>query len=186
MGTKSESASRVGFRALPLITRQMASRRSAQLLLRNRIARFGAVSTIGGLVAVFASPSVHAQPMGPCAQIRMACEQAGFVQGGARGGNGLQIDCVRPIMQGVPQPPNAIRPAPPVDPQLVAACRARNPRFGQPWEAIPGPVGQPRAPVQGPAAEPPQTSSPAQPPDSEQPALPTQPQAGDPRSPCGS
>ena len=37
---------------------------------------------------------------GPCQQIMAACQQAGFVQGGAKTGAGLAVDCVRPIVQG--------------------------------------------------------------------------------------
>ena len=46
-------------------------------------------------------------PQGPCGQITAACRQAGFVQGGRSAGDGLQIDCVRPIMQGGAQPRRA-------------------------------------------------------------------------------
>jgi hypothetical protein len=187
MGAKSKSMSRHA-NAGRLITLQTGARASVQPI---QTARFRALSTIAGLVAAFASPPAHAQAqaMGPCIQVRMACEQAGFVQGGVREGNGLQIDCVRPIMQGTPQPPNASMPLPPIDPQLVAACKARNPNFGQPRGATLGPVSQPRGPVQGSAAPqlpgPAQTSATAQPPDAGQSALPTQPQAADQPSPCG-
>jgi hypothetical protein len=44
-------------------------------------------------------PAPPAQ-QGPCQQIMDACRQAGFMQGGAKTGAGLQVDCVRPIMQG--------------------------------------------------------------------------------------
>jgi lipoprotein-anchoring transpeptidase ErfK/SrfK len=37
-----------------------------------------------------------------------------------------------PIIQATAQPPTARRPLPKVDPQLVADCKARNARFGQP------------------------------------------------------
>jgi hypothetical protein len=185
IGIKSKSASHDA-NAGRLITLQTGARASVQPI---QTVRFRALSTIAGLVAAFASPPAHAQAIGPCIQVRMACEQAGFVQGGVREGNGLQIDCVRPIMQGTPQPPNASMPLPPIDPQLVAACKARNPNFGQPRGATLGPVGQPRGPVQASAAPQPlgpaQTSATAQPPDAGQPALPTQPQAADPPSPCG-
>jgi class 3 adenylate cyclase len=67
----------------------------------------------------------------PCVQIRVACEQAGFVQGAARDGNGIQIDCIRPIMLGTRRPLSASKPLPPIDPQVVAACKARNPTFGE-------------------------------------------------------
>jgi lipoprotein-anchoring transpeptidase ErfK/SrfK len=94
---------------------------------------------IGLLILATAAAATHdaahdavAQGQGPCQQIRAACEGAGFVQGAARDGIGLQIHCIMPIMQARPQPPNARRPLPKVDPQLVAACQGRNARFGQP------------------------------------------------------
>jgi N-acetylglucosamine-6-sulfatase len=66
-----------------------------------------------------------------CEQIRAACESAGFVQGRAKDGNGLQVDCIEPIMQGAARPSRASRSLPKVDPQVVAACKAENPKFGQ-------------------------------------------------------
>jgi len=68
---------------------------------------------------------------GPCALIRQMCENAGFVQGAAQAGNGLQRDCIQPIMQAQPQRSGASRPLPTVDPQQVAACRAAAPEFGR-------------------------------------------------------
>jgi hypothetical protein len=51
---------------------------------------------------------VQAAPrQGPCAEIRAACEQAGFVQGSARAGDGLFLDCIAPVMRGTPQPRRA-------------------------------------------------------------------------------
>jgi Ni/Co efflux regulator RcnB len=76
-------------------------------------------------------------PGRPCAEIVAACRQAGFVQGGARAGNGLQLDCIVPIIQGTPQPRQASLPLPWIAPRLVAACVARNPNFGQLSEASP-------------------------------------------------
>jgi hypothetical protein len=76
--------------------------------------------------------AVVARDQGPCGQIAAACESAGFARGAAREGAGLRVDCINPIMQGAPQPPRASKPLPQVDPQLVADCRAINPRFGQP------------------------------------------------------
>jgi hypothetical protein len=67
----------------------------------------------------------------PCRHIRIACEQAGFVFGALRDGSGLQVDCIRPIMRGTPQPRTASRPLPQIDLQIVEACRARNPMFGE-------------------------------------------------------
>jgi arylsulfatase A-like enzyme len=70
-------------------------------------------------------------PAGPCGQIAAACQQAGFSRGGARTGEGIVVDCIRPIVQGTEQPRRATRPLPQIDPQIVAACKARNPNFGQ-------------------------------------------------------
>jgi N-acetylglucosamine-6-sulfatase len=68
---------------------------------------------------------------GPCEQITTACQRAGFVQGDAKTGNGLIRDCVEPIIQGTSQPPRASKALPQIDPQLVASCKAKDPRFGQ-------------------------------------------------------
>jgi len=69
-------------------------------------------------------------PPRPCAAIRQVCLQAGFVRNGARAGEGLVIDCIRPIMQGMPQRVRASKPLPALDPALIEACRAQNPNFG--------------------------------------------------------
>jgi hypothetical protein len=82
--------------------------------------------TLGATCALQAAPR-----QGPCVEIFAACQQAGFVRGGARSGDGLQVDCVRPIMQGTPQRPRASKPLPQIDQQLVSACKANNPNFGQ-------------------------------------------------------
>jgi hypothetical protein len=94
----------------------------------------------------------------PCAALRALCMQAGFVPQGARAGEGLVLDCIRPIMQGIPQPPRAAKPLPAVDPQLVEACRAQNPNFGMVNAAQPRMQQQ-----QQQMAQPPQ-SAPAEPP----------------------
>jgi lipoprotein-anchoring transpeptidase ErfK/SrfK len=75
---------------------------------------------------------VGAQNQGPCGQIRLACQSAGFTQGAARDGVGLQVHCVIPIMQARAQPSTAHIPLPKVSPQLVADCQASNPSFGHP------------------------------------------------------
>jgi hypothetical protein len=69
-------------------------------------------------------------PWHPCAQIRNACTQAGFVPDGARMGVGIAVDCIKPIIAGTPQRKQATKPLPPLDPQVVAACKERNPNFG--------------------------------------------------------
>jgi hypothetical protein len=68
--------------------------------------------------------------VGPCAQIMAACKQAGFVRNGAKTGAGIMVDCVRPIILGTPQQVQGTKPLPQVDPQVVAACKRRNPNFG--------------------------------------------------------
>ena len=87
-----------------------------------------------GFVALLAAgitvPITPAAAQGACAQIRAACENAGFVQGAARDGIGLQLHCMMPVMQGGAQPAGARRPMPKVDPQLVAECKTSNARFG--------------------------------------------------------
>ena len=90
--------------------------------------------TLAALVIATGAGSVLAQPaprQGACQQIRAACERAGFRQGGAKEGMGLHVDCIRPIMQGPPQPRRAGAPLPQIDPQVVAACKTRKPNFGQ-------------------------------------------------------
>jgi hypothetical protein len=72
-----------------------------------------------------------AQQQGPCAQIVAACKSAGFVSGDAKEGFGLWRDCVDPIMRGTQPPRNADKPLPAVPPDTVAACRTKNPNFGE-------------------------------------------------------
>jgi hypothetical protein len=74
---------------------------------------------LGAAVSVQAAPRQRA-----CAEIRAACEQAGFVQGGAGAGDGLFVDCMAPIVRGTPQSRQATKPLPQIDPQLVADCKA--------------------------------------------------------------
>jgi hypothetical protein len=90
------------------------------------------LGTLGLLVIGITAPGASAWAEGPCQQIRAACEEAGFVQGAARDGIGLQMHCMMPIMQASAQPPSARRPLPKVDPQLAVDCKARNARFGPP------------------------------------------------------
>ncbi len=53
------------------------------------------------------------------------------MQGAAQSGNGMQRDCIQPIMRGTAGSPGSSRAVPNVDPQMVAACRAAVPDFGQ-------------------------------------------------------
>src|SRR5208337_3056640 len=89
-----------------------------------------ACAIVLGLSVCFVSQAAVGQ--GPCEQIKSACKNAGFVQGGVSGGNGLWKDCIDPIMQGTAQRHKASKPLPQVGSQLVAACKAQNSSFGQP------------------------------------------------------
>ena len=92
------------------------------------------------------STPVQAVPMKPCAQIRAACTQAGFVPNGANRGVGIVVDCIRPIAAGTPQRKRATKPLPQIDPQVVVACKNQNPNFGMGGGAKAQPSGQPTNP----------------------------------------
>jgi hypothetical protein len=68
---------------------------------------------------------------GSCKKIEQACENAGFKKGYWKNGAGLWRDCVDPLVQGVTNVPGATKPLPAVDASLVAACKAKHPRFGE-------------------------------------------------------
>jgi hypothetical protein len=87
--------------------------------------------TIAALTMNIGCAPAKAQKNAPCAQIRTACAQAGFKAGAAKEGIGLMTDCVHPVMLGVPQRAKAAKPLPQIDAQLIAACKAANPDFGQ-------------------------------------------------------
>ena len=76
------------------------------------------------------SATAQPVPWHPCAKIRAACSQAGFVPNGAKVGVGIAVDCIRPIMVGTPQRKQATKALPHIDPQIVQQCRVRNPDFG--------------------------------------------------------
>jgi hypothetical protein len=67
---------------------------------------------------------------GPCQQIAQACKSAGFIPGDWKKGDGLWRDCVDPIVQGVSTVPGGSKPLPTVDATVVAACKAKHPKFG--------------------------------------------------------
>jgi hypothetical protein len=87
----------------------------------------------GAVIALLCSLYAGSAPaaQGPCATIRQLCETAGFVQGAAQSGNGLQRDCMQPILQAQAQRSAASRPLPIVAPEVVAACRAAAPESGR-------------------------------------------------------
>lgn len=133
-------------------------------------------TAIAGLApAIAQQPPPQQPPPRPCAAIRQVCQQAGFVRDGVGAGDGLIVDCIRPIMMGAAQRQRATKPLPAVDPALVEACRAQNPNFGmgnaqrrngpgqapgQPPQGEPGPSadepppGPPPAPGQAPPRPP--------------------------------
>jgi len=118
------------------------------------------IAAVAALVAGTTAATAQGLPK-PCAALRQVCVQAGFVPQGARAGEGLVVDCIRPLMQGIPQPRRATKPLPAVDPQLVEACRAQNPNFGM-ANAAQQQRG-PQQPPQGvqpppPSAQPPQNA----------------------------
>jgi hypothetical protein len=97
------------------------------------ISRAGIGTLIVGLalpLAAYAANQANPEP-GPCQQIVAACKSAGFVEGDYKKGYGLHVDCIRPIMNGTPQPPKADKPLPVISPQVVAACKQKNPNFGE-------------------------------------------------------
>jgi len=122
--------------------------------MRQILIPIGALSMLlaVGAAATFAAPGDRRAARqgaqdGPCGQITAACEGAGFARGGAKGGAGLLVDCLDPIMHGSEQPRRARIPLPRVDPKVVEACRASNPELGQARGA--------ESPVQAPPARPP-------------------------------
>jgi len=68
---------------------------------------------------------------GPCKEIKEACQRAGFVQGEAKEGYGLWVDCIDPLMRGTAQPAKAKKPLPAVGADLINACKAKHPNFGE-------------------------------------------------------
>ena len=65
------------------------------------------------------------QAQAPCEQIRTACKNAGFVQGGPIGDR-LVLDCFNPLVFGENPPKRVSRPLPQITQQLAAACRERS------------------------------------------------------------
>ena len=107
--------------------------------------RFSSISTIvactliaGVVASVSAAPPSSGAPKttapkeGPCEQITQACKSAGFVLGDVKEGNGLIVDCIRPIMNGAAQPTKAKLALPQVNSTTVAACKTKRPNFGEP------------------------------------------------------
>jgi arylsulfatase A-like enzyme len=128
------------------------------MIMLNIGMRIAAIRPVVTALAGVTTASAQA-PAGPCGQIVAACQQAGFTRGGARAGEGILVDCIRPIVQGTEQPRRATKPLPQIDSQIVAACRARIPNFGQrnapPADAAPPSPPPPAATEPIPLAPPP-------------------------------
>jgi hypothetical protein len=124
------------------------------------------IGTICIVILAGATTAIAQAPRrGACGQIIAACQQAGFERGGAKAGNGIQVDCIRPIMQGAAQRRRAAKPLPQVAPEVVAACGAANPNFGQRIRAVAQPAPAAPSPLPEPSAPPAQQPAPGTPPD---------------------
>jgi endosialidase-like protein len=97
------------------------------------------VVALFGLAALVTQSLPAAAQNGPCQRITNACKSAGFIYNSNVPGTGLVIDCIQPIAQNKPQPANAKIPLPKINPQVLDACLAANPSFGQPAAAAAGP-----------------------------------------------
>jgi len=97
------------------------------------------VVALFGLAALATQSLPAAAQNGPCQRITNACKSAGFIYNSNVPGTGLVIDCIQPIAQNKPQPANAKIPLPNINPQVLEACLAANPSFGQPAAAAAGP-----------------------------------------------
>jgi len=82
----------------------------------------GLLSILCAAINVMAAAPMRAQA--PCEQIRIACKNAGFVQGGPVGKR-LVLDCFNPLVLGEMPPKTVSRPLPQITPQLAAACKER-------------------------------------------------------------
>jgi hypothetical protein len=66
----------------------------------------------------------------PCENITAACTP-NFVAGGYAKGNGIEWDCVCPLMQGKAQLPGATAALPTVPASTISACTAKHAKFGK-------------------------------------------------------
>jgi len=73
-------------------------------------------------------------PNGSCKQVIDACEKASFTQVDGKNGRGLYVNCVNLIMQGEKQPAHSTINLPIVDSAVVADCKAKHPKFGEPFK----------------------------------------------------
>jgi hypothetical protein len=66
-----------------------------------------------------------------CAHSSRSYSNCAFAHYGAKMGFGMAVDCIRPTMLGTPQRKQATKALPQIDPEVVAACKKRNPNFGK-------------------------------------------------------
>ena len=96
------------------------------------VAKAGAVAV--AVLALWLTLAGGVRAQDACRQVRKACLDAGFVQGGAKTGNGLQKDCFEPLVSGRPPPLRSTRPLPHVAPDVLDICRQAD---GPPGSNIP-------------------------------------------------
>ena len=77
----------------------------------------------------------------PCAQITKSCKDAGFIRNAGKGGIDMSADCVVPLIEGKPQPSDAVKPLPQIDPDIITACKQMNPYYGHPSKKHSGAAG---------------------------------------------
>jgi hypothetical protein len=80
------------------------------------------LSILCAAIGLMAAKPVRAQA--PCEQVRTACKNAGFLQGGPIGSR-LVLDCFNPLVFGEKPPRGLSRPLPQIATELAAACRQR-------------------------------------------------------------
>ena len=80
------------------------------------------LSILCAAISLMAAKPVRAQA--PCEQVRTACKNAGFLQGGPIGSR-LVLDCFNPLVFGGQPPRGLSRPLPQIATELAAACRQR-------------------------------------------------------------
>jgi len=101
-------------------------------MLRSRstfAAALASVAIVNVCCSAALAQTAARRPLGPCEKIAVACESAGFVQGGGDGGKGPWQDCVALLLRDVAQPTSTKR-FPVIDPQLKTACLAAQPQLG--------------------------------------------------------
>ncbi len=87
--------------------------------------------TVTLTVPLYAAPPESKETPNACREVEGACRHAGFVDKGSGEGKGLWSECIEPIMQGRPQSKGAKLPLPKVSSQVVSACKAKDPSYGE-------------------------------------------------------